>query len=526
MCLHMKPNTIRLYDTTLRDGAQGEGIHFSLMDKLHIAQRLDSFGMHYIEGGWPSNPKDIEFFERAQTLKLKQAKLVAFGSTRRPGVTASEDTQVQQLIQAQTPVVAIVGKTWKLHVQEVLRTTLEENLAMIRDTVRFLKSKGREVVYDSEHAFDAYKDDAEYALACWQAAQEGGADWVVLCDTNGGSLPTEVLRITKEVATKLKNPVGIHTHNDSELAVANALAAVTGGATQIHGTINGFGERVGNCNLISVIPNLQLKMGFPVLSNEQLAQLRELSLFVDEIANQRHNPRAPFVGDSAFAHKGGIHVNAVNKVSRSYEHISPETIGARQRVLVGELSGGANIMIKARELGITLDEKAPETRAILKRVKHLENEGYEFEAADASFELLVRKELQHHAPFFKLIEYHVSIRNLPDHAFNSCEATVKISVNDEKCYTVAEGDGPVNALDTALRQALVKFYPKISCVALIDYKVRILNSTTGSAARTRVLIESSDGEHNWSTVGVSDNIIEASWLALVDSLEYWFLKAR
>lgn len=517
-------NQVTLYDTTLRDGTQGEGINFSVADKIRIAERLDQFGVHYIEGGWPgSNPKDIEFFERAQNLKLKTARIAAFGSTRKAGVTVENDPQVQLLLDSKTPVVTIYGKTWLLHVTEVLRTTPEENLAMISDTVRHLKAHGREVIYDAEHAFDGYLDAPDYALQCLKAAADAGARYVVLCDTNGGTLPSKIAEITKKVATSLPCLVGIHTHDDSGCGVANALAAIQEGALQVQGTMNGFGERVGNCNLVSVIPNLQLKLGISVISSENLKKLRDLSLFIDEIANQRHNIRAPFVGTAAFAHKGGTHVNAIHKVGHSYEHINPELVGNTQRVLIGELSGRTNVMLKARELKIALDEKAPETKVILDQVKDLENRGYEFEAADGSFELLIRKALQKRPPFFTLQEYHVSYRRHAEHVVDHCEATVKISVQNEKVYTVSEGDGPVNALDAALRAALVKFYPKIAQIRLTDYKVRIINSNAGTAAKTRVLIESTDGHRTWSTVGVSDNIIDASWLALCDSIEYSLL---
>ncbi len=516
---------ITLYDTTLRDGAQGEGINFSVEDKLRITERLDQFGIHYIEGGWPgSNPKDIEFFSKVRKLKLNQAKVAAFGSTRRAGIKAEEDPQLRLLLEAETPAITIYGKTWLLHVLEVLRTTPEENVAMIADTVRFLKSHGREVIYDAEHGFDGYRDDPEYATQCLKAAADAGASYLVLCDTNGGNLPSEIARITREVQKSTGARVGIHTHDDSGVGVANALASLEAGALQVQGTMNGFGERVGNCNLTTVIPNLQLKLGKRVVSDESLAKLRELSLYVDELANQRHNKRAPFVGASAFAHKGGTHVNAVNKLARSYEHIQPELVGNLQRVLVGELSGRTNVMLKARELKLAVDEKSPETKTILDKIKQLENEGYEFEAADGSFELLVRKVLEHVEPFFELIEYHVSYRRSSEHAIDACEATVKLKVRGEKVYTVAEGDGPVNALDAALRQALVRFYPIIAEIRLIDYKVRIINSNEGTAARTRVLIESTDGNATWNTVGVSDNILDASWIALTDSMEYRLMR--
>ena len=520
----MKPD-VTLYDTTLRDGAQAEGINFSTADKLHIAERLDLFGVHYIEGGWPgSNPKDIEFFERAKSIKFTNARLAAFGSTRRQGVRVEDDPQVRTLLEAATPVVTIFGKTWLLHVHEVLRTTPEENLAMIEQTVAYLKAAGREVIYDAEHCFDGYKDSADYALACLRAARKGGADVLALCDTNGGSLPDYVAEVTRRVVAEVGGAIGIHTHDDGGLGVANALAAVAAGATQVQGTANGYGERTGNCNLTTVLPNLQLKMGHRVVSDEKLAQLRDLSLFIDETANQRPNVRAPYIGQASFAHKGGTHVNAVNKVIHSYEHVRPEVVGNSRRILVGELSGRTNVMMKARELHIELQEKAPETLQILERIKQMENEGYEFEGADASFELLVRKTLQHHPAFFELLEYHISLRKTPSRNYESCEATVRISVNGEAAYTVAEGDGPVNALDAALRSALVKFYPQIAAIKLTDYKVRIVNSSSGTEAKVRVFIESSDGARSWSTVGVSTNIVEASWIALVDSIEYHLLR--
>jgi 2-isopropylmalate synthase len=518
---------ITLYDTTLRDGAQGEGIHFSLADKLRIAQRLDAFGLHYIEGGWPgSNEKDIEFFREARKLKFQHAKLAAFGSTRRANTAVEKDPQVGLLLEAGTPVVTLVCKTSTLHVTEILRTTLEENLAMIRDTIAYLVKNGREVIFDGEHTFDGFKLDPKYTTACYQAADEAGASYLVMCDTNGGSLPTEIADITRQLGAAVKKAqLGIHTHDDCGLGVANALAGISAGARQIQGTVNGYGERTGNCNLITSIANLQLKMGLPVLPDEKLAGLRDLSLFVDEVANQRPSGRAPFVGSAAFAHKGGIHVNAVNKLARSYEHIEPAKVGNHQRVLVGELAGRANIMLKARTLGLKLEEKSPEALKVLEQVKHLENEGYEFEAADASFELLVRKELGQYQPHFELLEYHVSIRKNGAKNEDTCEATLKLLINGEKVYTVAEGDGPVNALDAALREALIKFYPALAKMKLVDYKVRIIDSKSGTAAKTRVFIESSDGDTTWATVGVSFDIIEASWLALRDSVDFLLSRA-
>ncbi|HEX4140289.1 MAG TPA: citramalate synthase [Candidatus Methylacidiphilales bacterium] len=520
-------NTITLYDTTLRDGAQGEGIHFSLADKLRIAQRLDAFGMHYIEGGWPgSNEKDIEFFREARKLKFKNAKLAAFGSTRRANAKVEDDKQVALLLEAGTPVVTLVCKTSTLHVTEILRTTLEENLAMIRDTISYLVKNGREVIFDGEHTFDGYKLDPDYTTKCYQAADEAGAAYLVLCDTNGGSLPMEIATITGELLARVKKgKLGIHTHDDCGLGVANALAGIEVGALQVQGTINGYGERTGNCNLVTTIANLQLKLARRVLPDEKLAELRDLSLFVDEVANQRPNVRAPFIGATAFAHKGGIHVNAVNKLAASYEHIGPARVGNHQRVLVGELAGRANIMLKARTLGLQLEEKGPEALRVLEKIKSLENQGYEFEAADASFELLVRKELGQYKPAFELLEYHVSIRKNGARGEDTCEATIKLQVDGEKVYTVAEGDGPVNALDAALRSALIRFYPALASMKLVDYKVRIIDSRSGTAAKTRVFIESSDGDAAWATVGVSNDIIEASWLALRDSVDYLLARA-
>jgi 2-isopropylmalate synthase len=518
----MKPE-VEIYDTTLRDGSQGEGINFSVMDKLRIAEKLDAFGIHYIEGGWPgSNPKDIEFFAEARRRKFKHARLAAFGSTRRKGVPVESDDQVKLLLDAQTPVVTIFGKTWLLHVKEVLRTTPDENLAMIGDTVRFLKDHGKFVVYDAEHALDGYKDDPEYALATWQAAEKAGADFVVLCDTNGGSLPKEVAAITAAARGKLTTRMGIHTHDDIGLGVANAVAALEAGATHVQGTVNGYGERTGNCNLTSVIPNVAFKMKKRCLPEKSLAELRGLSMFVDDIANLRHNPRQPWVGQTAFAHKGGMHVNAVQKVARSFEHIDPSLVGNRRRVLVSDLAGKSNIVMKAQELGFRVNNETPELKTILTRIKQLEHEGFEFEAAEASLALLISRELQRRELPFSVDAYHVSMRR--DGQNSICEATVKVRVGDKAGHTVAEGDGPVNALDRALRSALVEFYPQLKKVVLTDYKVRILESSTGTSARTRVLIESTDGRKEWGTVGVNDNIIEASLQALVDSMEYALMK--
>lgn len=522
----MSSKPVFLYDTTLRDGTQGEGFQLSGLDKLRIAKRLDEFGIDYIEGGWPgSNPKDIEFFREAKNLKLKHAKLAAFGSTRRADTAVEQDPQVRLLLEAETPVVTIFGKSWELQVTEVLRTTVEENQAMIRDTVAYLAKHGREVIYDAEHFFDGYKDSPTHALATLQAAAEGGAACLVLCDTNGGTLPFEVMEICEAVKKHLPGtPIGIHTHNDCELAVANAIASVKAGATQIQGTINGYGERTGNCNLTSVIPILQLKMDMPVVPH--LEQLRDLSYFVDDVSNNPHFARAAFVGRTAFAHKGGMHVNAVQKLARSYEHIVPGSVGNSQNILVSELSGQSNILIKAEELGIPLEKGSPEASAILRRVKELENEGYSYEAAGGSLEILIRRELGTYQKPFDLTEYHTSFRQYRDGHPPVCEATVKLSVNGTPELTVAEGHGVVNALDLALRKALLPFYPEISNVSLADYKVRILDGHDATAAKTRVLIVSTDGESTWGTVGVSDNIIEASWLALVDGIDLFLQRKK
>jgi 2-isopropylmalate synthase len=520
----MKPE-VEIYDTTLRDGSQGEGINFSVLDKLRIAEKLDAFGVHYIEGGWPgSNPKDIEFFEQAKRKKFRRARLAAFGSTRRKSVNVADDEQVRLLLEAKTPVVTIYGKTWLLHVKRVLRTTPDENLAMIADTVRYLKDHGKFVVYDAEHAFDGFKDNGDYAVATWQAAERAGADIIALCDTNGGSLPAEVASITGRARARLSARIGIHTHDDAGLGVANALAALDNGASHVQGTINGYGERTGNCNLTSVIPNLAFKVRKTSVPAASLRSLKELSQFVDEIANLRHSPRQPWVGSAAFSHKGGTHVNAVQKIVSSYEHIDPAAVGNKRTVLISDLAGRSNIVMKARELGIKLADDAPELKGILARIKELEHQGYEFEAADASLEVLIRKVLQQQEPPFQINAYNVSSRR--EQGSSVCEATVKVQVGGEVAHTAAGGDGPVNALDSALREALAGFYPQVKKIYLTDYKVRILDSATGTAAKTRVLIQSSDGKDEWGTVGVNDNIIEASLQALAESLEYRLMKKR
>jgi 2-isopropylmalate synthase len=515
----MSTPRVTIYDTTLRDGTQGTGISFSVLDKIRVAEKLDAFGVHYIEGGFPgSNPKDAEFFREVKKRAWKHAKISAFGATRRGKMKVEDDPQVRILLDAETPTVTIVGKTWPLQVVEVLGVTREENLAMIADTVAYLKKHGREVLYDAEHFFDSYKDDPEYSLATLKAAHGAGADLLVLCDTNGGSLPEFIAATTRTVIGKVSPAVGIHTHNDAGLGVANALAAVAAGAVQVQGTINGYGERVGNCDLITVAALLQLKLDTPVVPD--LTGLRELSLFVDELANVPHNIRAPFVGSAAFTHKGGQHVHAVQKFASSYEHIDPALVGNERNISISDMSGQANVIVKTEKLGFKFAKGAPEVAKILAEVKRLESEGYEFEAAEGSFEVLVRRTLGVGRPLFDLHEYHCTFRRAGGGKWNKCEATVKLSVDGTAEYTVAEGDGPVNALDAALRKALRPFFPAIDEIELDDYKVRIINGQQGTAARTRVLIDSNDGHSSWGTVGVSDNIIEASWLALVDSFEF------
>jgi len=515
---------ISVYDTTLRDGTQREGISLSVEDKIKIARRLDAAGFHYIEGGYPgSNPKDIEFFSQADSIGLKRAKLVAFGSTRRPDVT-TPDANLAALTAVNTPAVAIVGKSWLLHVDEVLRTSPEENLAMIGDSVAYLRGAGREVIHDAEHFFDGYKDNPEYALATLRMAKEAGAEWLVLCDTNGGTLPDEIAAIVRAVQAAFPDAkLGIHTHNDGELAVANTLAGVAGGAAQVQGTINGYGERTGNANLCSILPNLQLKLGYRCLSEDELTRLTDLSRYVAEVANLAHDSHLPFVGSSSFAHKGGLHVNAVVKNSRCYEHIRPELVGNHQRVLVSELSGRSNVVVKARELGVNLEDSRVDVRQVLETIKQLESEGYQFEAAEASFELLLRRLRSDYCRPFELVDFLVIVERRHGSAILS-EATVKIKVGDQIYHTAAEGNGPVNALDAAIRKALLQFYPSLASVQLVDYKVRVLDGNEGTGAVVRVSIESGDGHSRWGTVGSSANIIEASWLALADSFEYALLR--
>ena len=517
---------ITLYDTTLRDGAQREGISFSLDDKLKIAHRLDRLGVGYIEGGWPgSNPKDMAFFQETPALSLKNAVVVAFGSTQRAGASAAEDANIQALVAANTPAVAVVGKSWDLHVRDVLNTTLGENLRIIAESVRYLKALGREVIYDAEHFFDGYAANSAYALQTLAAAAEAGADVLVLCDTNGGVLPTAIAAAVAEVQQATTIPLGIHAHNDSEMAVANSVAAVQAGAVHVQGTINGYGERCGNANLCSLIPTLQLKMGHDCVSDAQLRSLTETARYVSELANLRLYPQQPYVGRSAFAHKGGIHVNALLKCEESYQHIDPQLVGNQKRVVVSELSGKSNIAYKATEFGLDLSGGSEQSHQVLQHIKELESRGFQFEGAEGSVELLIRRARPDYRAPFDLLDFHVLVRESHNGSMSS-QATVKVQVGDQVMHTAADGNGPVNALDAAVRKALVPFYPRLADVRLTDYKVRILDGGAGTAAQTRVLIDSTNGHRAWSTVGSSTNIIEASWQALADSLEYALLNGE
>jgi len=511
---------VKLFDTTLRDGAQTEGISFSLEDKLKIAKLLDDLGIHYIEGGWPgSNPKDIQFFKAIRKVKLKNAKIVAFSSTRRPNVKVSDDKNIGKLLGANTPAVAIFGKCWDFHVTDALKTTLEENLAMIKETIFYAKEVGREVIFDAEHFFDGYKANPEYALKCLKAATEGGADLLCLCDTNGGTLPHEAATIVLDVRRATARPLGIHAHNDSGCAVAVSEVAVNQGCVQVQGTMNGYGERCGNANLCSIIPILKMKMGIDCISNEHLKKLTEVSRHIAEIANLQQSAHQPFVGRSAFSHKGGIHVSAVVKNPGTYEHIKPEKVGNERRVTVSELSGVSNLLVKAKEYGADLEKGSPETKNLIKILKDMESQGYSFEEGEASFELLLKRTLGMIKPFFALddflIETHKEGTNTP-----IVTAHLKLMVKNKIREATGSGDGPVNAIDNALRKVLEKIYPQIKAVKLTDYKVRVLDTEAGTAAKVRVIVESTDEKKMWGTVGVSTNVIEASWQALVDSIEY------
>jgi 2-isopropylmalate synthase len=526
---------LQLYDTTLRDGSQQEGISFSVVDKLKITQKLDDLGIHYIEGGWPgANPKDTEFFAKAQDLKLKNSVLVAFGSTKRTDTKVSKDANLQALVKAETKAVTIVGKSWDLQVTQVLKIGLEQNLRLVAESVDYLKSKGLTVFFDAEHFFDGYRANHEYAIRTIDAATKAGADCVVLCDTNGGALSFEIAAAIEAVQKSVTCSLGIHAHNDAEMGVANSLTAIGAGVVQVQGTINGYGERCGNANLCSIIPDLKLKMGIDCVTNKRLAKLTEVSNYIAELANLASPGNLPYVGSSAFTHKAGLHVSGLMKWAGSYQHINPEMVGNRPRVVVSELSGRGNIVYKAKQLGVTLPAKGEEARHLLEQIKLLESRGFQYEAADASFEMLLRRSQPRYKPPFELVDFMVVVerhRRLPSKIDGSeqevlAEATVKVKVAGKIMHTAAEGNGPVNALDQALRKGLTEFYPDIGTVELTDYKVRILEESFGTASLVRVLIESSDGQEQWRTVGSSTNIIEASWLALADSLEYFLFKRK
>ncbi len=517
---------IMLYDTTLRDGTQGEGVNFSAEEKLKVAKKLDEFGIDYIEGGWPgSNPKDTEFFKRAKDVKFSNAKLAAFGCTRRAKYKASEDPLLRQLVEAETPVVTIFGKSWGLHVTDVFRVSLDQNLEMIYDSVKFLVDSGREVIFDAEHFFDGYKENSEYALQSLEAAERGGASCLALCDTNGGTMPWEVAEITEEVKKRFKADISMHAHNDSGLAVANSITAVRHGAVQVQGTMNGLGERCGNANLITIMALLETKMGIKCLPDGAIKHLTELSHTIDELANRVPDDRQPFVGASAFAHKAGVHVDAMLKNPRTYEHISPESVGNNRRLLISDYAGKSSVVEKARQYDVDLTRQSPEVQEILDRVMRLENEGYSFEGAEASFELMLKKAVGQYKKLFDLKGFRLIVEKRGPDEECITEATLKIAVDGKEAFTVAEGDGPVHALDNAMRLALKRFYAKeLAEIKLTDYKVRVVNTAAGTAAKVRTIIESRDANEVWSTVGVSENIIEASWQALADSVEYGLLR--
>ncbi len=514
---------VEFYDTTLRDGAQSEDIAFSLTDKLRITEKLDEFGIHYIEGGWPgSNPRDLQYFREVKRLNLRHSCVAAFTSTIRADVLPRDDENMKAVEEADTECVTIVGKSWDLHVREALRVTLDKNLKMVAETIGYLKKAGRTVFFDAEHFFDGFKSNSAYALKVIRAAANAGADVIVLCDTNGGTMPFQVEAIVRKARESVATPLGIHTHNDTEMAVANSVVAVHGGCTHVQGTINGYGERCGNANLCSIIPNVILKMGHEGIEPDRLKHLRELSLFVDEMANFIPDKHRAYVGESAFAHKGGIHVSAIRKNSQTYEHIPPELVGNTQRVLISDLSGESNILFKAKEFNIDIEKDKKLAKEVLKKVKELEMYGYQFEGAEGSLELLMKKALNIHREYFHLVGFRVIVeKQHKSEPFS--EATIMVRVGDKVEHTAAFGKGPVNALDAALRKALDKFYPVLKETNLVDYKVRVLSTKEGTAAPTRVLIESSDGKRAWGTVGVSDNIIEASWQALVDGIDYKLL---
>ena len=524
---------IQIYDTTLRDGAQQEGISLSAEDKLKITRKLDEMGAHYIEGGWPgSNPKDVEYFQMVKALTLSNARIAAFGSTRRAGIRADADGNLQALLESGTPVVTLVGKSSDLHVRRVLETTLEENLAMIADSISFLKRQGRTVFFDAEHFFDGFKSNPDYAIQSVKAAAEAGADCLVLCDTNGGALTGQVSDVVARVGREVKTSLGIHCHNDADMAVANTLAAVLAGATQVQGTINGYGERRGNANLLSVIVNLTVKMGIPCVTAEQLAGFTEASHYVSEIVNIPPNGQQPYVGTSSFSHKGGLHAAAVAKVEESYQHIAPEIVGNAKRVVISELSGRGNILHRLQELGLEDRVSRDQIASLLDRIKVQESKGFQYEGAEASFELMVRRSLEGYRPPFDLVDFMVLVENRRRASVSEnngdmlAEAVVKVRVDSQVMHTAAEGNGPVNALDNALRKALLEFYPSVNAVRLLDYKVRVVDQGRDTRAVVRVLIECTDGKSQWQTVGSSSDIIEASWMALADSLEYFLIHQR
>lgn len=518
-------HNITAYDSTLRDGAQAQGISFTVEDKLKIVERLDALGIGYIEAGNPgSNPKDLVFFERVRALKLKHAKIIAFGSTRKPNISAAADNNLQSLLLAKTEAVAIFGKSWDYQVTEILRTSLDENLNMIADTIGFLKSQGKEVVFDAEHFYDGYKANPEYALSTLKAAADVGADVLCLCDTNGGTFPDEVFEITQKVVKLVNCKIGIHCHNDCEMAVANSVAAVKAGAVQVQGTINGIGERCGNANLCAIIPNLQLKLGLSCIPQQNMADLASAARYVSEVANMMFNDKAAYVGHDAFSHKGGMHIDAVTKNPISYEHINPELVGNARHILVSEVAGRSALLAKINAVDASLTKDSVETKRILEHLKSLENDGYQFESAESSFDLLIHKQLGRFQPFFELNEYTVSVQEFSESRSNNVVAKVKITVACQVESVTAEGDGPVNALDKAIRKALERFYPQIREVKLIDYKVRVLDSDKATAAKVRVLIESADQHRSWTTIGVSTDIIDASWRAMCDAIEYKLLQ--
>lgn len=517
------PKKVDILDSTLRDGAQAEGISFSVADKLKIVKALDELGVAYIEAGNPgSNPKDIEFFEKIRTVKLKNSMLAAFGSTRRRGIKVEEDNNIQSLIGAGTPAVVIFGKAWDFHVTEIIKTSLEENLEMVKETIEYFKNRGKEVIFDAEHFFDGYKANPDYSLDVLKAAVDGGAQCVVLCDTNGGGFPTEIYEVVKRVKETFKVKIGIHCHNDSGMAVANSIMAVEAGAEHVQGTYIGYGERCGNANLSTIIPNLQLKKNISCIPADNLKNITYTARRIAEISNMSLYKREPYVGSSAFAHKGGMHIDGVCKASQSFEHVSPESVGNKRRILMSEVSGRNTILDKIREINPNINKDSKETEAIIARLKELEHQGYQFEGAESTFELIIRKELGKYQPFFKLEKFKLMTEQpIKGH---SASALIKVNVDGESEITAAEGDGPVHALDKALRKALEVFYPELSHVYLTDFKVRVIDSEMATAAKVRVLIESTDEESSWTTVGVSTDIIEASWIALVDSIEYKLLK--